>query len=159
MTIKMIVDECDKYELPDITDICSFICSTADSWVRSRIVYGGEVGRWQFKGFWTKSSQFNVFFLTTFNIYINNSKLEGGWCGGPDLLVQYTFFPLQNSNSTLHKFSRLYKKPTTCKQCPKHGEKKRKETVFGCVKCNKHFCSFICQRPYHAVLDVNILGE
>jgi hypothetical protein len=45
-------------------------------------------------------------------------------------LVQYAFYPLQNSNATLHKFSRLYKKPTTCKQCPKHGEKKRKETVF-----------------------------
>jgi hypothetical protein len=45
-------------------------------------------------------------------------------------LAQYTFYPLQNSNSTLQKFSRLYKKPTTCKQCPMHGEKKRKETVF-----------------------------
>ena len=94
----MIVDECDKYELPDITDIFSCICSTADSWVKSRIVYGGEVGRWKLKGVWTKSSQFNVFFLTTFNIYIKNYKLEGGWCGGPDLLiptrstlVQYTF--------------------------------------------------------------------
>jgi hypothetical protein len=45
-------------------------------------------------------------------------------------LVQYTFYPLQNSNATLHKFSRLYKKPTTCKQSPKYGEKKRTETVF-----------------------------
>ena len=25
--------------------------------------------------------------------------------------------------------------------------KKRKETVFGCVKCSKHYFSFICQRP------------
>jgi hypothetical protein len=33
MTIKMIVDECDKYELPDITDTISFNSSTADSWV------------------------------------------------------------------------------------------------------------------------------
>jgi ribosomal protein L37AE/L43A len=57
------------------------------------------------------------------------------------------------------EFVRLYKKPTTCKQCPKHGEKKRKDTVFGCVKCNKHFFSFICQIPYDAVLDVNIVEE
>ena len=91
-------------------------------------------------------------FFTTFSIYIENSRLG---C----ILVQYTLYPLQNSNSTLHKFSRLYKNPTTCKQCPKHGEKKRKETVFRWVKCNKHFCSFICQRPYHAVLDVNIVEE
>jgi hypothetical protein len=25
--------------------------------------------------------------------------------------------------------------------------KKRKETVFGCVKCSKHYFSYICQRP------------
>ena len=40
----MIVDECDKYELPDITDTFSFNFSTADSWVRSRIVWQGREG-------------------------------------------------------------------------------------------------------------------
>ena len=60
-----------------------------------------------------------------------------GWEGGPLIPagctlvhVQYAFYPLQNSNATLHKFSRLYKKLTTCKQSPKYGEKKRTETVF-----------------------------
>jgi hypothetical protein len=44
MTIKMIVDECDKYELPDITDTFSFNFSTVDSWVRSRIFSRREGG-------------------------------------------------------------------------------------------------------------------
>ena len=54
----MIVDECDKYELPDITD----------SWVRSRIVSGreGGGGGWKFKGVRTKSNQLNVFFIYHF---------------------------------------------------------------------------------------------
>jgi hypothetical protein len=43
-----------------------------------------------------------------------------GWEGGHLIpagctLVQYAFYPLQNSNATLHKFSRLYKKPTVLK--------------------------------------------
>jgi hypothetical protein len=76
-TIKMIVDECDKYELQDIVDTYSFNFSTADSWVRSRIVSGGEGGRCKLKGVRTKSNQFNVFFLTTFNIYIENSRFGG----------------------------------------------------------------------------------
>ena len=151
MTI-MIVDECDNYELQAITDTSSFNFSTADSWVSSRIASRWSEERWKLKGVRTKSNQFNVFFFTTFIIYIGNSRFG---C----TLVQYTFYPLQNSNSTLHKFSRLYKTLTTCKQCPKHGEKKRKETVFRWVKSNKHICSFICQRPYHTVLDVNIVEE
>ena len=105
----MIVDECDKYELQDIVDTYSFNFSTADSWVRSRIVSGGEGGRCKFKGVRTKSNQFNVFFLTTFNIYIENSRFGGD--GGPDLLipagstlVQYTFYSLQHSNSNYNNF-------------------------------------------------------
>jgi hypothetical protein len=46
----MIVDECDKYELPDITDTISFNFSTADSWVRSRIVSGREGGGGSLRG-------------------------------------------------------------------------------------------------------------
>ena len=78
----MIVDECDKYELQDIVDTYSFNFSTADSWVRSRIVSGGEGGRCKLKVVRTKPNQFNVFFLTTFNIYIENSRF-GGWGFGP----------------------------------------------------------------------------
>ena len=40
----MIVDECNKYELPDITDTFSFNFSTVDSRVRSRIVSAREGG-------------------------------------------------------------------------------------------------------------------
>jgi len=36
----------------------------------------------KFKGVWTKSNQFNVFFLTTFNIYIENSRFGGRWFVG-----------------------------------------------------------------------------
>ena len=43
----MIVDECDNYELQDITDTSSFNFSTTDSWASSRIIVsrggGGEV--------------------------------------------------------------------------------------------------------------------
>jgi hypothetical protein len=34
----------------------------------------------------------------------------------------------------LHKFSRLYKKPTTCKQYPKHGGKKKKRNCIWLCK-------------------------
>ena len=74
----MIVDECDNYELQDITDTFSFNFSTADSWDSSRSVSRGGGGRWKFKEVRTKSNQFNVFFLTTFSIYIENSRLGGG---------------------------------------------------------------------------------
>jgi hypothetical protein len=38
------------YELPDITDTFSFNFSTADSWVRSRIVSGREGGGGSLRG-------------------------------------------------------------------------------------------------------------
>jgi hypothetical protein len=41
---------------------------------------------------------------------------------------------------------------------PKHGGKKRKETVFGCVKCSKKN-SVVSVRDHHAVIDVNIVEE
>jgi hypothetical protein len=84
MTINMIVDECDKYELPDITDTFRLNFSTADSWVRSSIVSGREV---------------NVFFFLPLSTYtLQILGLGEGMCGGPNLLipagstiVQYTF--------------------------------------------------------------------
>ena len=81
----MIVDECDKYELPDITDTFRFNFSTADSWVRSSIVSGREV---------------NVFFFTTFNIYIENSRIGGRdvWGSehpGPCWIHRYTVYILE----------------------------------------------------------------
>jgi hypothetical protein len=50
LILQHIFDECDKYELPDITDTFSFNFSTADSWVRSRIVSGREGGGGSLKG-------------------------------------------------------------------------------------------------------------
>ena len=62
MTIQMLVDECDKYELPDITDTFSFNFSTADSWVKSRIVSGREVGVGNVRGSGlNQTKQINVF--------------------------------------------------------------------------------------------------
>jgi hypothetical protein len=84
MTINMIVDECDKYELPDITDTYRLNFSTADSWVRSSIVSGREVNV--------------VFFLPLSTYTLQILGLGEGMCGGPNLLipagstiVQYTF--------------------------------------------------------------------
>ena len=83
MTIKMIVDECDKYELPDITDTFSFNFSTVDSWVRSRIFSRREGGGgWKLKGVRTKSNQFNVFFLPLSTYTLNILGLGEGVCGG-----------------------------------------------------------------------------
>ena len=132
MTIKMIVDECDNYELQDITDTFSFNFSTADSGVSSRSVSsggGGGGGSLRRSGLSQTNSMSFFLPLSAYTLKIL------GWEGGHLIpagctFAQYTFYPLQNSNSTLQKFSRLYKKPTTCKQCPMHGEKKRKETVF-----------------------------
>ena len=89
----MIVDECDKYELPDITDTFSFNFSTADNWDRSRIVFGREGGGASLRGSGLNQTN-SMSFFTTFNIL----GLGEGVCGGPNLLipagstiVQYTF--------------------------------------------------------------------
>jgi hypothetical protein len=81
MTIKMIVDKCDKYELPDITDTFSFNFSTADSWVRSRIVSGRGGGGESLRGSVLNQTN-SMSFFTTFNIYIGHSRFGGGGvCG------------------------------------------------------------------------------
>ncbi|XP_052092500.1 uncharacterized protein LOC127728960 [Mytilus californianus] len=56
------------------------------------------------------------------------------------------------------KFS-VKRKTSRCKFCPKHGEKKRKETIHGCNKCDKHLCSFECHRRFHAVIGVVVMEE
>ena len=98
MTIKMIVDECDKYELPDITDTFSFNFSTADSWVRSRIVSGREGGGGSLRGSGLNQTNSMSFFLPLSTYTLNILGLGEGVCGGPNLLipagttiVQYTF--------------------------------------------------------------------
>lgn len=53
-----------------------------------------------------------------------------------------------------HVFCHLDRLKSTCKWCTKHGEKKRKETVYGCKGCNKHLCSERCFREFHS--DVNL---
>jgi hypothetical protein len=88
MTIKMIVDECDKYELPDITDTFSFNFSTADSWVRSRIVSGREGGGGSLRGSGLNQTN-SMSFFTTFNIYIEHSRFGGGVVWGSELLIPY----------------------------------------------------------------------
>ena len=87
-------------------------------------------------------------------MYIENSRFRGRGYGGPDLLipagstlVQYTFYPLQTNNSILRKLSRLYKKPTTCKQCPKHGEKKKKIKCIWVCKMQQAFLQFYVRDP------------
>ena len=94
----MIVDECDKYELPDITDTFSFIFSTADSWVRSRIVSGREGGGGSLRGSRLNQTNSMSFFLPLSTYTLNILGLGEGVCGVPNLLipagstiVQYTF--------------------------------------------------------------------
>ena len=79
----MIVDECDKYELPDITDTFSFNFSTADSWVRSRIVSGREGGGGSLRGSGLNQTN-SMSFFTTFNIYIEHSKFGVGGVWGSE---------------------------------------------------------------------------
>ena len=59
----MIVDECDKYELPAITDTFSLIVSTADSWVISRIVSCREGGSGSLRGSGLNQPNSMLFFL------------------------------------------------------------------------------------------------
>lgn len=49
----------------------------------------------------------------------------------------------------LHEQVRSDRPKSTCKWCPKFGEKKRKETVKGCSLCNVHLCSINCFDRYH----------
>lgn len=65
-------------------------------------------------------------------------------------------YPLGNGDPLSHTYSRLNRKRSTCKLCPKSGEKRRKETHLGCIKCNKHLCSEDCYRQFHAGIGVNI---
>jgi len=66
----MIVDECDKYELPDITYTFSLNISTADSWVRSRIVSGGEGGSLRGSGLNQTNSMSYFLPLSTYTLNI-----------------------------------------------------------------------------------------
>ena len=55
-----------------------------------------------------------------------------------------TIYPMANVDPLLHAYTRLNRKRSICKFCPKYGEKRRKETLSGCVKCNKHL---YCRLP------------
>jgi hypothetical protein len=92
MTIKMIVDECDKYELPDITDTFSFNFSTADSWVKSRIVSGREVG----VGNVIKPNK-SMSFLPLSTYTLNIIDLGEGVCWGPNILIPAGSTIVQNT--------------------------------------------------------------
>ena len=160
MTITMIVDECDQYEIQQITDTFSFNFSTANSRVRYKIVSGGG-GR----SLRESSLNQNVFFLTIFNIYFEKI------IGGEGVCVQTPWSLLDPPLYSIHVIH--------CKKAIPHYtnslsyigsqqlvnnvqsmmREKEKKLCFGCVECSKHFFSFICQRPYHAVLYVNIVEE
>ena len=93
----MIVDECDKYELPDITDTFSFNFSVADSWVRCRIVSSREGGGGSLRGSGLNQTN-SMFFLPLSTYTLNILGFGEGVCGCPNLLipagstiVQYTF--------------------------------------------------------------------
>ncbi|CAG2227154.1 unnamed protein product [Mytilus edulis] len=68
-------------------------------------------------------------------------------------------YPMNMSNPNLHRHTRLKRKKSTCKFCTKHGEKKRKETIHGCIKCDKHLCCFECHRRFHSVIGVVVTEE
>ncbi|XP_052083040.1 piggyBac transposable element-derived protein 4-like [Mytilus californianus] len=48
-----------------------------------------------------------------------------------------------------HVSVRLNRTKRRCKWCTKQGEKKRKETVYGCSNCNIHLCRESCFEHYH----------
>jgi hypothetical protein len=86
----MIVDECDKYELPDITDTFSFIFSTADSWVRSRIVSGREGGGGSLRGSGlNQTNSMSFFFLPLSTYTLNILGLGEGVCEGPNRRIHH----------------------------------------------------------------------
>lgn len=85
--------------------------------------------------------------LLDFRIDVSN-KLIGGFRGRKRGLS------MQNTLDLPHNFVKLDRSKSTCKWCTKHGEKKRKETVNGCISCNKHLCSEQCFRAFH--LDIHL---
>lgn len=48
-----------------------------------------------------------------------------------------------------HKCNRLDRKRSSCKWCPKQGDKRRRDTVYGCAMCNVHLCKGGCFQAYH----------
>ena len=67
-----------------------------------------------------------------------------------------TIYPMANGDPLLHAYTRLNRKRSICKFFPKYGEKRRKETLSGCVKCNKHLCTVDCHRQFHVNIGVNL---
>jgi hypothetical protein len=65
-----------------------------------------------------------------------------------------TIYPMANGDPLLHAYTT--RKRSICKFCPKYGEKRRKETLSGCVKCNKHLCTVDCHRQFHVNIGVNL---
>ena len=81
-----------------ILDTFSFNFSTADSWVRSRIVSGREGGGGSLRGAGLNQTNSMSFFLPLSTYTLNILGLGEGMCGDPNLLipagsttVQYTF--------------------------------------------------------------------
>jgi hypothetical protein len=62
---------------------------------------------------------------------------------------QKSVAPVTQDNIETHRLKTLKRKKSTCKYCTKHGEKRRKETIFGCVICNVHLCCIECHSLFH----------
>jgi hypothetical protein len=85
-----------KYELPDITDIFSFNFSTADSWIRSRIVSGREGGGGRLRGSGINQTNSMSFFLPLSTYTLNILGLGEGVCGGPNKCINTIFNGIVN---------------------------------------------------------------
>lgn len=58
-----------------------------------------------------------------------------------------------NDVAVVHSLDRLQRKRSYCKWCTKEGDKRRKDTVYGCKFCNIHLCSPGCFTRYHEEQD------
>lgn len=100
----------------------------------------------------------SVTMFSKYNLYCRidvAKQLIGGYCGRKRASTPAVSF----SSATLqqHTSGELKRKRSTCKWCSNRGEKKRKETKFGCVVCNIHLCKGGCFQAYHLqhAIDTN----
>ncbi|KAJ8308564.1 hypothetical protein KUTeg_013438 [Tegillarca granosa] len=85
----------------------------------------------------------NYYDLLDFRLDIANQLINNFSCRKRKI-------PTENPvGGPLHEQVRSDRPKSTCKWCPKFGEKKRKETVKGCSLCNVHLCSINCFDRYH----------
>ena len=74
-------------------------------------------------------------------------QLINGFCGTSR--SEHTVPIIRGGGPVDHSLKRLKRKRSTCKTCIGSQPKRRKDTVFGCVKCDVHLCSVACLLKYH----------